>query len=133
MPVTGMQTFAKGERLCGKLVIDHLFSGRESRSVSVFPLRAVYQVIERVEQEPQVGVLISVPKRCLKRAVKRNRVKRQLREAFRKNKQILLERLVDRPNDKIVIAFLWQDLAVHDSQEVEKKVITLLSRISERL
>jgi ribonuclease P protein component len=93
----------------------------------------VYQVTERVAEEPQDEILVSVPKRCFKRAVKRNRVKRQIREAFRKNKQILLHALSAIPEDKVMIAFLWQDSQLYETDEIEKKVISLLRRMSERI
>ncbi|MFA6727051.1 MAG: ribonuclease P protein component [Prevotella sp.] len=126
-------TFSKSERLCSKLLIDRLFSRGSSCSLSAFPLRVVYQVTERVAEEPQDEILVSVPKRCFKRAVKRNRVKRQIREAFRKNKQILLHALSAIPEDKVMIAFLWQDSQLYETDEIEKKVISLLRRMSERI
>ncbi|GAA6529783.1 MAG: ribonuclease P protein component [Prevotella sp.] len=129
----GSLTFSKNERLCSKVLIDRLFSRSSSHSLSAFPLRAVYQIVERVPEEPQDKVLISVPKRCFKRAVKRNRVKRQIREAFRKNKYLLLHVLSACPEDQVVIAFLWQDPQLYETDEIEKKVVSLLRRISERI
>lgn len=79
-----MNTLCKAERLHSKIVIEKMFAGGFSRSFSVFPLRAVYMSVE--QQEVPVSILISVPKKRFKRAVKRNRVKRQIREAYRKNK-----------------------------------------------
>lgn len=65
-----------------------------SRSFSVFPLRAVYMSVDR--QEVPASILISVPKKRFKRAVKRNRVKRQIREAYRKNKGGLWQALEEK-------------------------------------
>lgn len=79
-----MNTLCKAERLYSKIVIEKMFAGGASRSFSVFPLRAVYMSVDR--QEVPASILISVPKKRFKRAVKRNRVKRQIREAYRKNK-----------------------------------------------
>ena len=78
-----LNTLHKSERLDKKKVIDKMFSGG-ARSFSVFPLRVVYLPVE--ELEAPVSILVSVSKRRFKRAVKRNRVKRQIREAYRKNK-----------------------------------------------
>ena len=77
-----LNTLHKSERLDKKKVIDKMFSGG-ARSFSVFPLRVVYLPVE--ELEAPVSILVSVSKRRFKRAVKRNRVKRQIREAYRKN------------------------------------------------
>lgn len=82
-----LNTLHKSERLDKKKVIDKMFSGG-ARSFSVFPLRVVYLPVE--ELEAPVSILVSVSKRRFKRAVKRNRVKRQIREAYRKNKHGLL-------------------------------------------
>ena len=77
-------TLEKRERMNSKILIEKLFSGG-SKSLSAFPLRIVYMLVED-ENLPTASLLISVPKKRFKRAVKRNRVKRQIREAYRKNK-----------------------------------------------
>lgn len=70
-----------------------MFAGG-SRSFSIFPLRVVWLPVE--ELDVQASILISVSKRRFKRAVKRNRIKRQIREAYRLNKQILLAPLTEK-------------------------------------
>ena len=59
-----------------------MFEGGVSKSFSIFPIRVVYMPVE--QGEAPASILISVSKRRFKRAVKRNRVKRQIREAYRK-------------------------------------------------
>lgn len=86
-------TLRKSERLDRKKVIEKMFAGG-SRSFSVFPLRVVYLPVE--ELEAPVSILVSVSKRRFKRAVKRNRVKRQIREAYRMNKHGLLAVLTEK-------------------------------------
>ena len=78
-------------------------------------------------------MLVSVPKRQFKRAVKRNRVKRQVREAFRNNKTLLEDAKTANEGGGIVIAFIWLDNRLRTTQEVEGKVKSLLQRIKERL
>ena len=86
------ETFTKAERICSKLLIDKLFTGGNA-SMAAFPLRAVYMFIdaedEKLSLKSPISVLISVPKRKLHLAVDRNRLKRQVREAYRRNKQSL--------------------------------------------
>lgn len=84
------------------------------------------------ESRPTASILISVPKKRFKRAVKRNRVKRQIREAYRKHKDMLLDTL-NASGKKAIIAFIWLDNNLHSSQEVEEKVKHLLQLTSERL
>ena len=96
-------TLPKKERLNSRILIEKLFAGG-SKSFPAFPLRVVYIPVEG-NHLPPVSLLISVPKKRFKRAVKRNRVKRQIREAFRKNKQILTEPLANT-DTKLAIAFI---------------------------
>lgn len=122
-------TLKKRERMSSKILIEKLFSGG-SKSLPAFPLRIVYITVED-ENLPTVSLLISVPKKRFKRAVKRNRVKRQIREAYRKNKFILTG-ILEKEGKKAAIAFIWLDNELHPSEDVEKKVIKLLQLTSEK-
>lgn len=138
MPETNSprHTFVKKERLCSKRIIDTLFGGG-SKSFSAYPLRAVFRPIEEFSDSENelVSVLVSVSKKHFKRAVKRNRAKRQIREAYRKNKEILY--LTIRNNSSIpkqfALAFLWQADELLPSWVVENKMKNLLSRIAEQI
>ena len=91
----------------------------------------VYQERARKEGEEPVQVMISVSKRHFKRAVKRNRVKRQIREAYRHNKQRLTEKI---PEDKaLAIAFIWQADELYDSQQVARSARRVMEKVAERL
>ena len=123
-------TLSKEERLSWKRHIDRLFT--EGRSFVAFPLRVVYLLSDEEGMPVRASFLVSVPKKRFKRAVKRNRVKRQVREAYRKNKHILLDALKDSGR-KIAIAFIWLDNELHESADVEAKVVKLLQLTAERL
>lgn len=125
----------KEERIKSRTLIDMLFAGGKSRSMVAFPLRVVYMVKERENLEPQTQMLVSVPKRCFKRAVKRNRVKRQVREAYRHSRQILIDRLNSRDefDRSVVMAFIWLDDKLHETDEVSSKVTSLMTRVSEKI
>lgn len=120
----------KSERLDKKKLIEKLFSGG-ARSFSVFPLRVVYLALDNVQDE-HAAILVSVSKRRFKRAVKRNRVKRQIREAYRLNKQPLLQTLKEH-NLHIAIAFIYLSDELTDSSLITERMKTALSRISEQL
>lgn len=127
-------TLGKQERLCSRKLIDSLFKGGGSRAMSGFPLRMVYAVTERHEGKPAAQILVSVPKRCFKRAVKRNRIKRLVREAYRLNKHILADALErHEPQMSATMAFIYTDSHLHDYTTVEQRVRNLLTRLSERL
>ena len=94
----GIYTLCKAERLNSKILIGKMFEGGVSKSFSIFPIRVVYMPVE--QGEVPATILISVSKRRFKRAVKRNRVKRKIREVYRKNKQPLLDGL-DRKSTRL--------------------------------
>ena len=124
-------TFTKSERLCSKLMIERLFAGG-NKSFPAYPLRAVYMCQPPIQGMTDVSILISVPKKKIKRAVKRNLIKRQIREAYRRNKFILIDALKSREDGKrLVLAFIWLDNQIHSSEEVERKVKKLLVHIVE--
>ena len=126
----GIYTLCKAERLNSKILIGKMFEGGISKSFSIFPIRVVYMPVE--QGEAPASILISVSKRRFKRAVKRNRVKRQIREAYRKNKSILLECLQGR-EQHLAIAFIYLSDELTATAELEEKMKIALSRISEKL
>jgi len=132
MDETPRYTLSKEERICSKLQIDRLFNGGSSHSMAAFPIRAVYLLEPTNGQTEPVSILVSVPKRCFKRAVKRNRVKRQIREAYRLNKYTIINKVQALEGMSMMIAFIWLDDKLHDSEVVEKRVKSLLQRISEK-
>lgn len=124
-----MNTLRKAERLHSKTVIDQMFTGGVSKSFSVYPLRVVYMLMD--EQEAYASVLVSVSKKRFKRAVKRNRVKRQIREAYRKNKHGLLETL-ETQGKPLAIAFIYLSDQLVSSALIEEKMKVLLARMVEQ-
>lgn len=127
------RTLNKQERLCGLRLTEQLFDRAGSRSVASFPIRAVWRETERHEGEPPVKVLMSVSKRHFKRAVKRNRVKRQLREAYRLNKQIIVEAVEQQQGRALMVGFVWLADELFPSEVVAEKINKLLNRIAEKL
>lgn len=121
-------TFRKQERIVSTRLIEMLFGKGNSQSLSAFPLRAVFVQTARQSSYAPVQILISVPKKRFKHAVDRNRVKRQIREAYRHHKQ-LLEGVVAE-DKQLLIAFIWLSDRHYQTNEVEKRVIGLLERIA---
>lgn len=129
MPDVPQQTFKKSERLCSKIEVDRLFNGK-SHSMSAFPVRVVYRLDDASEEN--VAVLVSVSKKRFHRAVKRNRVKRQIRESYRKNKHMLWDALQGH-SKALSLAFIWLENELCDSLFVEKKIKNLLQRVAEKI
>ena len=115
------------------MLIEQLFLGH-SQHKKEWPVRVVYQVVKRKdEDDAQAEVLMSVSKRYFKRAVKRNLVKRQLRESYRLHKSILTDVLALHPDAKILIAFIWLSGQTYDSVKVEKAVKAALEKVVDSL
>lgn len=126
-------TLPKKERLCSKTLIDHLFLDR-SQKKKEWPIKVVYQVVERKnEDDAALEVLFSVSKRHFKRAVKRNLVKRQLREGFRKHRLVLDEPLAGQPKNKLLMAFIWMDAKLHTTEEVGEAMAKLMDVVARSL
>ena len=125
-------TFRKPERMVSQKLIDELFGGGHSHSLAAFPLRMVYMVRERQQGAEPVQLLVSVPKKQLHHDVDRNRTKRQLREAYRLNKHLVLDAL---PADKqLAVALVWlSDRLQPTDRVVRPRVVNLLRRMTEKL
>lgn len=119
--------FPKSQRLCSLYLIDKLFTPGNSKSVTAYPLRLVFRMEK--EENAETQLMVSVPKRCFKHAVDRNRVKRQVREAYRTNKSLL--QLPE--GNRASLAVIWLDSKHYPSATVTAKVQNLLQRASEAL
>ena len=113
-------TLTKEERICSKKLIEALFAGNGSRSMTSYPIRAVFLEQKSAEGAPPVPLLVSVPKRCFKR------------EAFRRNKHGLAD-AVTGSGRSVAVALIWMSADLSATHLVETKVKDLLVRIKERL
>lgn len=132
MPSSSPLTFPKKGRLCRKRDIEALFSSG-GHSLSSWPIRAVWR---ETDDSESLRMLVSVGKRHFKHAVQRNRLKRLVREAWRKHRFLLLSPQTETPDGQtphhLHVAFLWTAPQEATAREVEEKVENLLRRISER-
>ena len=77
-------TLPKKERLCGKTAISELLA--KGKHGNVPGMR--YLCLRRKDAE-LTRIMVSVPKKSFKRAVKRNLLKRRIRESWRRQKHML--------------------------------------------
>ena len=118
--------FRKGEKLKKKKLISELFE--HGSSLTVYPLRLVYlQADHESPYKLQTGV--SVSKRFFKKAVSRNRIKRQMREVFRLNKRLVYD---SEHTKKHIFMFVYVGSEEHPTRELDKRMKKLLAKFLER-
>lgn len=128
--MTSPATFglSKSERLYLRDEINTVFG--EGKAFVVYPLRVVY--LYRLGSEHRAAyssMLVSVAKKRFRRAVKRNRVKRLVREAYRLNKHLLNDVLQER-QIYATIAFMVVSDELPDFRTVERAMQKSLIRIA---
>ncbi len=120
--------FGKEEHLYLRKEIEGLFSS--DKKMLSYPYRALYRLIP--EEEVAAKLLINAPKRRLKRAVDRNRVKRLIREAYRLHKGILTDKARETNTTVLLgIVYIGEELPTYE--RTEKAVKYFLHRITEEL
>lgn len=117
-------TYPKEEKLKSHLTINRMFT--EGRSVSKYPLRLVYVPLDSSEDSVMIRMGVSVSKKYFKKAVDRNYYKRILREAYRHNKHILINRL-EKP---YAFMFFYQTKDRLSFEEVRNKTIQLFEKFA---
>lgn len=97
-------TFKRAERLKSKKVIELLF--KEGESKVIFPFRVVWLSLPLDSPAP-AQFAASVSSRHFKKAVDRNHIKRQIKEAYRLNKHILYQSLNAPPQKQLAIMIIF--------------------------
>ena len=121
-------TLGKDEKLKSRKLIEHLFG--EGKRVKSFPLQLIYLQINHDSEFP-IKVGFSVPKKVVKLAIDRIRIKRMMREAYRLNKYLISENI----KDPYIFMFIYtanEELKYADLEEVFKRVfVKFLRKIEE--
>ena len=117
----------KEQRLYKKKSIDLLFG--KGRGFNLYPFRVIVYAHVSEDNEPSIPrFIISVSKKRFHHAVKRNRVKRLVREAWRRNKS---EIVVKCEEQKITFDFalVYTATIILSYEEIEKKIKQLSLRL----
>ena len=131
-----MPLFPKTERLHLKRQISDLFEKGEKWSC--FPFRVILNFSTTDENASNAQVLVSVSKRNFKNATDRNRLKRQMREAYRLKKDPFLKSISslssENQNLLVHIGFIYTSKNKEPwaliERKIEKALVEVINKIS---
>ena len=118
-------TFGKTEKLCNQKLIEKLFD--EGTSFFIRPIKVLFLKTDSKMPVP-VQLLITVPKKYLRHATDRNRLKRLFRESYRKQKQILFDYLNDE-DEGCLIAFIYTGRDLIEYSQMEGIILRALQQL----
>ena len=122
------QSLNKIEKLKSAKEISLIF--QEGKSISAFPVRMFYRKAQFLNTDSTIiKAAFSVSKKHFKKAVDRNRIKRLLRENYRKNKYIAYN---NTTSHQYAIIFLYTGKEMPDHNLIQNKIKKLLSSFMER-
>jgi len=118
-------TFRKSEKICNQNQIDRLFKEGKSLKSGLFRLLAIET--EKPGKSP-VQVLIAVPKKNMRHAVDRNRMKIQILEAYRLSKHKILDECL-KAGKHLDIAIIFMGKQCVSQAETTAAINVLLDRL----
>ncbi len=123
------QSLNKSERLKSRKAIDLVFASGEK--IFEYPFMMWWRK-DAFPTDYPAQLLVSVSKKNFRKATDRIRIKRLIRETYRKNKLPLYAQLEEN-KEQLLIAFVFIGKKIPSYKEVEEKIIILLQRLSQTL
>ena len=123
------EKFGKEYKLCSQKVIQSIFD--EKKSVKAYPFLIHYSLIP-LTSDASFQITVSAPKRNFKKAHDRNRIKRLMREAIRKNKLILEEKLTTN-QQQMALFLVYTNKEEMDYSLLLRKMESLLLKFTNEL
>lgn len=105
---------------------------KEGKRFTAWPLRVTYMPITNNQSPITNQILVWAPKSLFKRAVKRNHLRRLMREAYRLNQDILNNHQSSITNNHYLIAFNYMDKEEQPFAVIEKAVCKALKKIAKK-
>ncbi|OFX58597.1 MAG: ribonuclease P protein component [Bacteroidetes bacterium GWB2_41_8] len=118
-------TLHKEERLCSQKLIEDLFTSGES--FLSYPLKVVFLKTEQPQPYPVLAAF-TVSKRNFKRAVKRNLLKRRIREAYRLHKPEFYTEITAKELH-LAIMFVYIGKDITEYAQIEKSMISAFKKV----
>jgi ribonuclease P protein component len=116
--------FKKSDRLTSQRIIGDLFSS--GKTFFLHPFR-IYWSRDHSEHGGIIQVAISVPKKRIKRAVDRNRIKRKIREAYRIHQGLLRDHVPPGAGLSILLVYATEKEVAFSV--IEEKLVLALKQL----
>lgn len=123
------ETFKKEERLCRQSIINQIFEA--GNSYLHFPFRIAWIETPLPASFP-AQTAITVSKKNFKHAVSRNRIRRQIREVYRKNKDLVYVPLIQK-NKSIALVILYVAKEQLEFSEIKNGLIDALRKLGGKI
>lgn len=120
-------SFNKKEKLKSKKLLQQLFS--TGKSFNVYPIKIIYSFVNDIENDAYIKVGVGTSTKNFKKATKRNRIKRLLRENYRLQKTELVKAL-HQSQKKIVVFFLYLDKEMPNYEILQTKMKISLEKLT---
>lgn len=122
--------FGAEERLKSRKQIEKLF--QSGKAFFVGNIKTVYLLTNCPETEtPYIKVGFSIPKKKVKSAVIRNRIRRKIKEAWRLQKHELKAKLP--ANTHLHCFFIYNHYEIPEFNYVKQKVSEIISQLSQKI
>lgn len=122
--------YNKKEKLKSRTELQAIFT--RGKSFTVFPIKVFFMEKNTVNTSIPVSAGVGVSSRHFKKAVDRNRIKRLLREAYRKEKQPLHQAIPDQLKSMAVF-FLYLDKELPDYELISEKMKESINKLIKKL
>lgn len=119
----------KNERLKSKTEISRLFKDGKFLYTSNFKIGWIY---DEKEGESSIKTAVSVPKRNFKLAVDRNRLKRQIKEIYRLNKEIITS-TVQNSKFTVNVIIIYTAKEKISYNVMLHEIVSLLQKLSKKI
>ena len=122
------QTFGKSFKLCSKKDIDQLF--KKGKSIKTGCFHIIFHA--SFSEDPIFKCLISIPKKHIKKAVDRNKIKRRIREICRLNLHELKQSIKDQ-NIILHLGIIYTKKELTPYKELEKNLLKGVQKVTKKL
>jgi ribonuclease P protein component len=131
--LTNKFTYQKKDKLKSRKQMQFLFS--KGTAINMHPIRLLYTIEKEEAGIFTNGLLqagVGAPSRQFRKAVKRNKVKRLLREGYRLEKPNFTNS-INLTNTRLNLFFLYVDANVQTQQEIQATIKLLLQKLADKL